>query len=119
MIFCLILQFTLAGMYYSGYGVEQNLETSYILYQIASENGLIQSFNALGKLHFIFFCSRITCNFKTLDLLAADVNKTFFYKNKTSFLFEYKLSIKDKKLRTCQEFDNLKHNFFFNKFRQF
>ncbi|XP_066921928.1 putative beta-lactamase HcpC [Clytia hemisphaerica] len=44
-------QFTLAGMYYSGYGVEQNFETSYTLYQISAENGLKQSFNALGKMY--------------------------------------------------------------------
>lgn len=44
-------QYALAGMYYTGYGVEQSFETSYTLYQVSAENGIVQSYNNIGKMY--------------------------------------------------------------------
>lgn len=42
-------QFALAGMYYSGSGVEQNFTRAYSLYSVASQNYVAEAFNVLGE----------------------------------------------------------------------
>jgi len=44
-------QFALAGMYYTGFGIDQSYETSYTLYQVAAENGIVASYNSIGKMY--------------------------------------------------------------------
>lgn len=42
-------QFALAGMYYTGSGVEQNFTRAYSLYSVASQNYVAEAFNVLGE----------------------------------------------------------------------
>lgn len=44
-------QFALAGMYSTGYGVEQSFDNSVALYKIAAQNGIVQGFNSIGRLY--------------------------------------------------------------------
>jgi len=45
-------QHSLAGMYYSGFGTDQNYETALSLFQISAHNKVAASYNMLGKMHY-------------------------------------------------------------------